>query len=258
MSDLGALEPKVPVARSAGEAATAVPTWQVLGRCLSLVGAVASAIAQAGRRDSSALDFAARAQRTAATILHGNGITVRPVGEIPPAPSLLVCNHLGYLDALVIASIVPCIAIAKAETGRWPLFGAGLRALGVVFVARESPASGAIALRAALRALRKGARVLNFPEGTTTDGKSLEPFRRGSFGLAHLAGVPIIAARIAYDDQRVPWVGGEAFGPHYLRLARVPAITARVCFGEPIVARSSDGPDELAVRARRIIGELRP
>jgi 1-acyl-sn-glycerol-3-phosphate acyltransferase len=256
MADLGAFNDADLVPRTTRDAAAVVPAWRVVGRCVTLVTAIRGAVAEAAHRPSSPAEFAARAQRTARIILGSHGVAVRGVGPIPQVPCLVVSNHVSYLDALVIASLIPCIAIAKAETSRWPLFGAGLRALGVVFVARSDPASGAVALRTALRVLRNGGSVLNFPEGTTTDGRAVGAFRRGSFGLARLARVPIVPARIVYDDDRVPWFGGQKFGPHYARLARVPLVTTLVRFGEALMPNGSDDAADLAIRARGIIRDL--
>jgi 1-acyl-sn-glycerol-3-phosphate acyltransferase len=201
--------------------------------------------------------LALRAQRTARTLLTRHCIEVRQAGATPPPRAILVANHLSYLDPLVMASIVPCIAIAKSETQDWPLFGAGLQALGVVFVRRGDAYGGAIALRRAWRALDLGATVLNFPEGTTGDGCGVGPFRHGIFGLARIARAPVIPARIAYEDDRVPWFGAETLGPHYWRLSRIARVVADVRFGEPIAVDRSDDPRALASHAHCVVDALR-
>jgi 1-acyl-sn-glycerol-3-phosphate acyltransferase len=256
MADLDAIDRPQPFPRGIREAATVAPAWRLLRRSTALLRTIGRATLEASSQESTAVEFAARARRTACAILRDHGVDVRGVGRIPLAPCLIVSNHVSYLDPLVIASLIPCVAVAKAETARWPIFGAGLRALGVVFVARGDAARGAIALRACLRVLRGGASILNFPEGTTTDGSGVGPFLRGSFGLARLARVPILPVRIIYDDHRVSWFGGQQFGPHYARLARVATVAAHVHFGDAMVASDSDNAAELAGRARAVIGAL--
>jgi lyso-ornithine lipid O-acyltransferase len=203
-----------------------------------------------------AASFARRAHRTARTLLGLQGVEVTHEGPLPEAPAVLVTNHVSYLDPLVVSSIAPCIAIAKGETAGWPLFGRGLRALGVVFVRRGDPYSGAIALLHAYRALHEGASVLNFPEGTTSDGHGVGPFHRGVFGLARLAGVAVVPAHLSYDSDRVPWFGGQTLAPHYLRMARVPKVRARVRFADAIRPGESEPPHAAAMRARDIISAL--
>jgi 1-acyl-sn-glycerol-3-phosphate acyltransferase len=206
--------------------------------------------------DAPARTLAFRAQRTARRLLDLHGVDVRWAGPMPVAPAVLVTNHVSYLDPLVIASVAPCIAIAKQESRRWPLIGAGLRALGVVFVRRGNAHSGAVALRRAKRAVERGAMVLNFPEGTTGDGRALAPFCRGIFGLAALAGVPVVPAHLAYDDERVHWFGDQKFLPHYRTLCRTARIHARLRFGAPIAVHAGDDPREIAHRSRAVVAAL--
>jgi 1-acyl-sn-glycerol-3-phosphate acyltransferase len=208
--------------------------------------------------EPTAATFADRAQRTAKAILSVHGVEVREAGPKPTRPSVLVANHLSYLDPLVVAAVMPCIAIAKGETRNWLLIGAGLKGLGVVFVKRGDAHSGAIVLRQVWRALEQGAMVLNFPEGTTGDGSAISAFRRGIFGLHRLAGVDIVPVRVAYDDDRVPWYGGQTFMPHYWKLAGVPNVVARVRFGEPLQVQPEDSAADLARLARDAVSRLPP
>lgn len=228
-----------------------------MARAIGLAGAVTRLVAEAEiEPPATAVGLARRAMRTARTILHVHGVDVLWSGGLPDGPCIVVANHLSYIDPLVVASVAPCIAIAKGETRGWPLIGRGLKALGVIFVQRGDPYSGASAIRAAWRALDGGATVLNFPEGTTTDGSHVGPFRRGIFGLALLAEAAVVPARVSYDDERVPWFGGQTFAPHYWRLSGVSRVGARVRFGDPIVPRSHDRAEDLARRAREAVAAL--
>src|SRR5438874_3972283 len=64
------------------------------------------------------------------------GIHVRLCGSMPRS-GLLVCNHLSYLDILVLSSITPCVFVAKANVAAWPLFGWLTRAAGTIFADRQ-------------------------------------------------------------------------------------------------------------------------
>jgi 1-acyl-sn-glycerol-3-phosphate acyltransferase len=189
----------------------------------------------------------ARTRRARAFVDH-HGIDLDVHGERPATPAILVANHISYLDPLVVVAEVAALSVSKAEVGEWPLVGARLHELGVLFVRRASPWSGACAIRQAIRVLRAGASILNFPEGTTTVGHTLCPFKRGIFGAARLAGVPIVPVRVDYDDPAIAWVGGATFAPHYARLARMRRVVARLRFDPPI---APDRPiPELVERAR--------
>jgi 1-acyl-sn-glycerol-3-phosphate acyltransferase len=226
-------------------------------KAIGLAGAVTRLVVEAEMEGRTApVGLARRAMRTAKTILHVHGVDVRGAGREPSGPCIVVANHLSYLDPLVVCAITPCIAVAKGETREWPLIGRGLAALGVIFVQRGDAHSGAVALRRARVALRAGATVLNFPEGTTTDGTGVGPFKRGIFGLARIAGVPVVPARVRYDDDRVPWFGGQTFAPHYWRLAGVARVGARVRFGDPLSPSPDEDAESFARRAREVIAGL--
>lgn len=184
-------------------------------------------------------------------------IDVRVHGDRPEGPALLVTNHVGYFDPMIVAGLVGCIGVAKKELRGWPIIGWRLRELGVVFVDRSSPWSGAVALRSMLRAFRAGASVLNFPEGTTTDGRDVLPFRAGAFGAARIAGVPVVPVRLDYDDARIAWTGTATFLPHYAGVVWRGNVRATVTFGEPIPTDRAVEPRALADAARDAIRSMR-
>jgi 1-acyl-sn-glycerol-3-phosphate acyltransferase len=178
-------------------------------------------------------------------------------GPVPAGPVVLVSNHLGYIDPIVLAATVPCIPIAKRELSRWPLIGSVGREHGVVFVERGSVQSGARALRSAWRAIGSGLSVLNFPEGTTTHGDAVLPFRRGIFGLARRGGVPVVPIGLSFDDRELHWVGSELFLPHYLRLAGRCEAVVRVRFGCAMTPVRYGSAADLAREARDVVDHLR-
>jgi len=220
--------------RSASRATRAV--WSTL--------ATVGAARLAGRESAAAR--AARLSEGCAEMIAIHDVTVAVRGSFPTGPAVLVCNHLSYLDPIVIAALVPCSPIGKGEIASWPIIGGASAALGVNFVNRGSATSGARVLRRALAILRDGVSVLNFPEGTTTDGSTLLPFKRGSFGLARLAGVPIVPIALRFSHRDIAWTGGDTFLPHYLRTAarRAPAVHLDV--GQPIAPERFGSADELA------------
>jgi 1-acyl-sn-glycerol-3-phosphate acyltransferase len=205
-------------------------------------------------RDVGPVDRALRAQRAASRLLAVHGIDVRVTGPLPRGRVVIVANHVSYLDPLVVGSVIACATLAKAEARRWPLVGDALAALGAIFVQRGDVASGAVALLKARRVLLSGASVLNFPEGTTTCGATIGPFRPGMFGLARITGVDVVPGHVSYDDPRVHWFGGRSFVPHYLALSRFTRVVATLRFGAPL---DQDG-GSVAERAREAVAALGP
>jgi 1-acyl-sn-glycerol-3-phosphate acyltransferase len=93
-------------------------------------------------------------------------------------------------------------------------------------------------------ALRRGERVLLFPEGTTTDGTGVRRFRSRLIEAAVLADTPVQPVALRFvegegTDRAVPFVGEDAFLPHLVRLAGRNAVRAEVTFLDPIPARSA-------------------
>jgi 1-acyl-sn-glycerol-3-phosphate acyltransferase len=90
--------------------------------------------------------------------------------------SLLLINHTSWLDVFSIASVVPARFVAKAEIGRWPVFGWLAILVGTLFVERGRRHAVVRTNQAVAERLRSGQLIGIFPEGTTTDGSRLLPF----------------------------------------------------------------------------------
>lgn len=188
-------------------------------------------------------------QRICRMVSRLHGLDVRLEGA-PPAPGVvLVSNHLGYLDPLVLCSLCACSPIAKYEMSKWAMIGPLTQQLNVLFVRRDCVQSRAVTLLRAFRALRRGITVLNFPEGTTARA-GLLPFHRGAFWLAHRAGRPLVPIVMQFDDPQLCWVDQENLLPHYLRLLGNPRRTLRVRFLSPLQPDAYPTPTALARACR--------
>ncbi|MBY0274165.1 1-acyl-sn-glycerol-3-phosphate acyltransferase [Candidatus Binatia bacterium] len=236
--------------------------WRAWTRLLALRRSVNDACRALGR-SGTPLDDAALLRsrayslsRLSGAICASNGLRIALSGPIPQGPVVLVANHVGYLDPLVLASIVPCVPVAKRELASWPLIGRAARAHGVLFVERGAVASGAAVLRGARRALAASLSVLNFPEGTTTRGDRVLPFRRGVFGLARLAAVPVVPAALVPDDDGLTWVGDELLLPHLTRTLARRENAIRVRFGRALLPHRFGSAADLAREAHDVVEHL--
>ena len=122
-----------------------------------------------------------------------------------PSSGLLVSNHLSYIDIIVLSSIRPCVFVAKRDVANWPLFGWLAHAAGTIFVDRERRVSSANSVDVIRNAIANGAVVVLFPEGTSSDGSAVLPFKPALFESAVQLRCPIAAASIEYalDDGSV-------------------------------------------------------
>jgi 1-acyl-sn-glycerol-3-phosphate acyltransferase len=233
-----------------------------VGTRVAGIGATALSAARRVRRlrparDRDAARERARVLRDAARrALHLHGLELEVSGALPAGPALLASNHVSWLDPLVVASALPCVPISKLDVSGWPVVGALARDLGVVFVSRGDPRSGARALRDAAAAFGDGIPVLNFPEGTTTTGRTVLPFRPGLFGVARREAVPVVPVAIAYDPPELAWVGDDAFLPHWLGLAGSRRARAALAFGRAIQPDPGQGAAELARAAHDEVARL--
>lgn len=222
----------------------------------TLLAAAAQLNQLRGARDDAARERAKMLRDVAARMVQLHGITVDTRGPLPLGPVILAANHLSWIDPLVIASLLPCVPISKAEVRSWPVIGTIGRELGVVFVSRGDPYSGWRALRQAQKALDTGLSVLNFPEGTTSTGQTVLPFHRGVFGIARHAGVPVVPVAIAYDPPELAWVGDDAFLPHWLQLAGSRRAHAFVRLGAPMSPRPYPSAEEFTQAVRAKVDQL--
>jgi 1-acyl-sn-glycerol-3-phosphate acyltransferase len=169
-------------------------------------------------------------------------------GTVPAGPAFLVAsNHVSYLDILVLGSIYPSLFVAKREIATWPLFGWVARGAGTIFVDRERPKDVVRAGREMARTLTIGTPLTIFPEGRSSAGATILPFLPSLLEPAAQAGVPCYAATINYEtpgsaaapSDTVCWHDGTSFPGHFLRLAALPKIDARIKFANTPV-RSAD------------------
>lgn len=182
-------------------------------------------------------------------------------GDIPRS-GLIVCNHLGYLDVIVIGSACPAIFVAKSDVSGWPVFGALASMAGTLFVERGKRSSVRNQLSLLKEPLASGFAVVLFPEGTSSDGSRVLPFRSSLLEGARLAGRSIVPAALTYDLEdgdagtEICYWGDMTFVSHLFRLLSKKQCRATLSFAGAR-APSADRKQEAAWLHRRISDELR-
>lgn len=114
--------------------------------------------------------------RVARGVLRIMRVEVRIEGR-RPTHGVLVSNHLSYLDIPVLAAVAPAVFVSKYEVRSWPLFGWFALCAGTIFVNRKSRQDIGRVAREMQAALNCGALVILFPEGTSSNGQTVLPFR---------------------------------------------------------------------------------
>lgn len=182
------------------------------------------------------------------------GFRIRQIGEISKdRPLLLVSNHVSWSDIVVLSALGEVSFIAKSEVKSWPIFGMFAILQRTVFVERDKRGkTGEQASEIATRLVSGDIMVL-FPEGTTSDGNRLLPFKTALFGAAHAAireagaqSVTVQPVAIAYTGVHgmamgryhrpiASWPGDVELMPHLKGILKEGAIDVEVRFGEPMV-----------------------
>jgi lyso-ornithine lipid O-acyltransferase len=164
-------------------------------------------------------------------------IKARATGPVP-AHGLLISNHLSYLDILVLSSLTPAVFVSKHDVKFWPVFGQFAVLGGTVFVDRARRFQVGQVNDEITTALQQGALVVLFPEGTSTNGQDILPFKSSLLEPATNPAWPLSVSWIHYEiadgdaSEEVCYWGDHTFFPHMLNLLSKRDVRATVHFGQ--------------------------
>ena len=188
------------------------------------------------------------------------GYSADVAGDIPKS-GLLVSNHLSYLDILAISSVTPAVFVSKAEVRNWPLFGWFAAIGGTVFINRQRRTDVGVVNQEIESALAAGALVVVFPEGTSSDGTDVLPFRASLLEPALRGDYEISVGCIYYElsdgdaGNEVCYWGEHSFLPHLVNLLGKKSVRATLRFGK--FQRTTDDRKELAQQLRVAVLDLK-
>jgi 1-acyl-sn-glycerol-3-phosphate acyltransferase len=191
---------------------------------------------------------------------HGRPITGRAV--------LYVANHASYLDIIALSTVLPCCFVSKAEVNDWPVFGWLARSQRTVFIERAARRAGD-QLDALKQRLEAGDHMVVFPEGTSTDGGRVLPFKSSLFEAARAGShetdmhqgdtVAVQPVSIAYSRlDGMPmgrafrplftWYGDMELGPHLWTMLGLGRLGIDLVFHEPVRLSDFHSRKEIADR----------
>ena len=144
------------------------------------------------------------------------------------------------VDILLLASRLQAVFVSKHEVASWPVLGLLCRAMGTVFINRESRRDLTRVLGEMKQHLERGVGIVVFPEGTSTNGHEVLSFLPSLLEIAVRLQQPVAYASLRYStgaegqpaSDSVCWWGDRPFLPHFLNLISMPGFRAELYFGE--------------------------
>lgn len=194
------------------------------------------------------------------------GLTVRVEGEPARGRHLLyVANHVSYLDIPVLGARLECVFVAKQEVASWPLFGFLAKLCRTVFINRAT--MQAARQRNAMSRRLAHENLMMFPEGTSSDGSAVLPFKSTLFSVARHGPVPgdvtvqpVSVAYTRYADGRplagplaplYAWFGDMVMLPHLRQVFGLQGAEVVVTYHEPVKAVAFETRKHLAQHCQR-------
>ena len=137
-------------------------------------------------------------------------------GEINQTPTLFVVNHISWFDIPALGSAVPVHFLSKDEINSWPIIGMIAKKAGTLFIKRGARGAAEQSVAEIAQALKNGGHVIIFPEGTTTDGTSVNRFHSRLFQAAIDADTQVQAIALLYPHPqgvhpKAPFIGDTQF-----------------------------------------------
>jgi lyso-ornithine lipid O-acyltransferase len=195
------------------------------------------------------------------------GLRVQVTGApLPASRTVYVSNHVSHFDIPVLGSVLQGSFVAKDDMARWPIAGFMARLQNTVFISRD-PRAGRAVTDSISEQLRKGRSLILFPEGTTTDGSGVLPFKSSIFGILFAGDAEISAGAVQPIAIRVLAVNGRAVrtqaerdgyafygdmqaGAHAWAFLRSSGAHIEVRFADAITAEAALDRKALAQRAQ--------
>ena len=154
-------------------------------------------------------------------------------------PLMLVANHISWLDITSLHAARFCRFVSKADIAQWPFIGKLASGVGTLFLERSSRRDAMRVVHHMAASLQAGDVLAVFPEGTTSDGRSLLPFHANLMEAAIVANVPVQPVALQFIDRTT---GQPSFAPCYInddtlvgsvwRTLVTPGIAVVITFGE--------------------------
>ena len=176
----------------------------------------------------------------------------------------MVCNHMSYLDILVLSSQQPACFVTSVEMEKTFFLGDMAKWGGSFFVDRVNRRKMKAEVEALTQLLHQNFNVFIFPEGTSTNGQKILPFKKSLFRVPFQAQLPILPICLKYTHingepfseqncDKICWYDDMTFGPHFLQMMGLKELKVKVDYMEPLLPQSFENHGELCAAAQERI-----
>ena len=160
-------------------------------------------------------------------------------GQLQRGGCVIISNHFGYLDGIVLGSLFPVIFVSKQEVKSWPVIGWWTTLCGTVFINRQRKGLIPLAVKEISEKLKQQANILLFPEGAATNGERMLPFQTAPLAAPLRSRAIIVPLTLAYqsiDEQPISTANRDLVycyddmpdAPHFWKLLGLRRIEASV------------------------------
>ena len=193
-------------------------------------------------------------------------------GQLERGGYVIISNHLGYLDGIVLGSLFPVVFVSKKEVKSWPMIAQWMTLCGTVFIDRQRKGLVPLAVEEISRKLKQEANILLFPEGAATNGERMLPFQTAPLAAplrSRSIIVPITLAYRSIEEQPVSVANRDLiycyddmdFMPHFWKLLALRSVEVLVMLQPKIecfrYADNSAGRRKLAEDCyNRVLGKV--
>ncbi len=241
--------------------------WKTLSllHCLSYEYIRLSLLKKTIYQSKSKSQFLQHVSKSARKILDRLNVQVECKGS-PKGNGVFVCNHLSYLDPLIIFSQLNGVFVTSTDVYTHPVLGRICRLTDCIFINRNNGRHIANDLKQITEKLDQGFNVIVFPEATSTDGKTILPFKPWIFQIAYEFNVPVYPICLKYtklnqkiinnySQSIIHYYGEHKFFPHLLKLSKQESISAKLRFLEGISATHFLNRKVMAKTSRELISK---
>lgn len=189
------------------------------------------------------------------------GVAVKVNGTpLQKGPLMVVINHVSWLDILVMLAAQPVCFVSKSEVRRWPIIGWLATNVGTLYIERTKSRDALRVVHQIAENLKAGHLIAIFPEGTTSNGRSLLPFHGNLLQAAVASNSPVqpVALRFLEVDGTLSmsptYINDDTLLSSVWRMLRADPVTAQLDF---LLSLPTDGLERraLAAKLQELIGK---